>query len=440
MTEIGLNLRAKLIKNRDKPYKIELSFMIFLLKRLGKLLTALLVICCLGSGAQAMPGVMQTKLRRIVIDPGHGGGAAGAVGHNGTREKDVVLNVAMLLGKLIEEQLPDVKVFYTRTSDVDVDLAQRGKLANQHKADLFLSIHANSNKSRSESASGTETYVMGLDKSDNNLAVARRENAAILNESDYSSKYEGYDPNSPESFILFSLLQNSYLDQSITLASMIEDQYVKTKRKSRGVKQGPFLVLWRTGMPSLLTEIGFISNPYEEEYMTSYRGQFEIATDILTAIKNYKKMIEGNSFLTNVSENKKETKSEPKYEPKADPKEVSTEAVSEPKKATSSTKEEPRVEPKESSKKESPKVESITSMEGKACFGIQLCSSPKILNTQTTFPGISDVSYVKKGGLYKYYVGCYPTRQDAQENLARVRQRISGAFVIEVSPASGSDK
>jgi N-acetylmuramoyl-L-alanine amidase len=180
--------------------------MYFLLRNFGKISALFLAFCCLGSGLQANPGVMQTKLRRIVIDPGHGGAAAGAVGHNGTREKDVVLDVAILLGKLIEEQLPDVKVFYTRTSDVEVDLAQRGKLANQHKADLFISIHANSNKSRSESASGTETYVMGLDKSDNNLAVARRENAAILSESDYSSKYEGYDPNSPESFILFSLL------------------------------------------------------------------------------------------------------------------------------------------------------------------------------------------------------------------------------------------
>ena len=131
-----------------------------------------------------------------------------AVGNNNDKE----------LGKLIEQQLPDVQVFFTRTSDVEVDLAQRGKLANRHKADLFLSIHANSNKSRSEGASGTETYVMGLDKSESNLAVARTENAAILTESDYSSKYEGYNPNAPESFIIFSLLQNAYMDQSITLA------------------------------------------------------------------------------------------------------------------------------------------------------------------------------------------------------------------------------
>lgn len=396
--------------------------MFFLSRKHRTVWTVIVTVLCFFSTTLVYSAVIQTKLRRIVIDPGHGGAAAGAVGHTGTREKDVVLSVAKVLGQLIEEQLPDVKVYYTRTKDVDVDLAQRGKLANQHKADLFISIHANSNKSRSEAASGTETFVMGLDKSDNNLAVARRENAAILNESDYASKYEGYDPNSPESFILFSLLQNSYMDQSITLASMIEDQYVMAKRKSRGVKQGPFLVLWRTGMPSVLTEIGFISNPYEEEYMNSAKGQLEIATNILEAVKNYKKLIEGNAF-TSV----------------AKPRESAAETAKPMQKDTAKPVAEPEVR-KVDFKEVAVPVPVEATPKLTPCYGIQLSSSKVLLDTRKAFKGISDVFYFEKDGLYKYYTGCYPTRAKAQLELPAIRKIVEGAFVIQVNSGSGSGK
>lgn len=233
------------------------------------------------------------RIKTIVIDAGHGG-KDGATRGLIAREKDVALQVALRLGKTIESSLPDVKVVYTRTEDVFIPLYERIGLANKVKADLFISIHCNSMPSTMRnrtSTKGVETFVAGFGRLDEQ-DVAIRENASILLEKDYKDNYEGYDPNDPESMIIFSLMKNAYRDQSIRLATAIQDEYIQTGRVDRGIKEKGLAVLQRAGMPAVLTEIGFISNPQEEEYMTSEYGQNEIVSCLLKAIQAYKKQVE----------------------------------------------------------------------------------------------------------------------------------------------------
>lgn len=236
------------------------------------------------------------SLKTVVIDPGHGGRDPGALGRI-AKEKDLVLAISLKLGTYIEENLPDVKVIYTRTKDVFVPLDERAEIANKNKADIFISIHLNGNKNTR--AYGTETYAMGIHKTDGNLEVAKKENAAILYEEDYTTKYEGFDPNSAESYIIFSFLQNTFLEQSLNYAAFIENEFeTKALRKSRGVKQAGFLVLWKTTMPSVLIEAGFLTNPQEEKYLMSREGQEYIASAIYRAFKQYKQAIEAKSKFT----------------------------------------------------------------------------------------------------------------------------------------------
>ena len=256
------------------------------------------------------------RIKTIVIDAGHGGKDSAT--HGGySREKDIALKTALRLGKLIEENLKDVKVVYTRTTDVFVPLYERIGIANRVKADLFISIHCNSmprtarrvitgykrNKygkrvpiysttySQNTSTSGTETFVSGFGRLDEQ-DIAIRENASILLEKDYKENYEGYDPNDPESIIMFSFLKNAFREQSIKLATFMQEEYAKSGRPDRGVKEKSLAVLARAGMPAVLTEIGFISNPDEEAYMNSEAGQLEIATNLLKAIQTDKKQVE----------------------------------------------------------------------------------------------------------------------------------------------------
>lgn len=238
-------------------------------------------------------------LKTVVIDAGHGGRDPGTSGRK-AKEKDIALAIALKLGTYIEEKIPDVKVIYTRTKDVLIPLNERADIANKNKADLFISIHLNGNPNAR--AYGTETYTMGLHKTDGNLEVAKVENSAILFEEDYSTKYEGFDPTSAESYIIFSFLQNKYLEQSLNYASFVETEFkTRALRKSRGVKQAGFLVLWKTTMPSVLIEAGFLTNPQEEKYLMSAAGQDYIASAIFRAFKNYKETIESKSkFIAKV--------------------------------------------------------------------------------------------------------------------------------------------
>jgi N-acetylmuramoyl-L-alanine amidase len=225
------------------------------------------------------------RIRTVVIDAGHGGEDSGCLGAS-AKEKHIALAIALKLGKLLETTFPDLKVVYTRKTDVFIPLHERAAIANHHKADLFICIHCNSGN---KAAFGVETFVMGLHKTDDNLAVAKRENAAILLEEDYKKQYEGFDPNSPEANIIFNLYQNQFLNQSLMFASNVQEEIVEyAGRHNRGVKQAGFLVLYKTAMPSVLIEAGFLTNDGEEKYLLSDKGQINISTSIFRAFRKYK--------------------------------------------------------------------------------------------------------------------------------------------------------
>ncbi len=223
---------------------------------------------------------------KVTLDAGHGGRDMGA-NYHGHVEKDINLAVALKLGKILEKQ-SSIDVNYTRTTDVLIDLVERGYIANRMKANIFVSLHCNANKN--QSASGTQTFVMGLKKNTLSLDVSRRENEVITLEKDYKKKYKGFDPGSPESYIGQTLMQEEFLDNSIALASKIQDRFVKNlNKKDRGVAQDVFMVLHRATMPRVLVEMGFISNNEEGSVMDSEEGQQDIAQAIADAILSYKK-------------------------------------------------------------------------------------------------------------------------------------------------------
>jgi len=234
-------------------------------------------------------------LKTLVIDAGHGGVDPGCNGANEIFEKQVTLGVALKLGKILADSMPELKVVFTRTTDKTLKLSDRPELANKNSADLFISIHCNANNN--VSAAGSETYFMGLHKTDGNLEVAKRENSAITYESDYQDnvRYGGFDPDSPEGHIIFSLVQNAFMKQSLKLATGIENQTGKISPiKSRGVKQAGFLVLWQTSMPSVLVETGFLTNAADRKVLKTDEGQKKIALGIFRAVKEYKSSLEAS--------------------------------------------------------------------------------------------------------------------------------------------------
>jgi len=256
--------------------------------------TLLIAITLLNSSSTLKKSEFQ--VRTVVIDAGHGGKDPGTSGKL-LLEKNVVLPVALKLGEYIKEFLPDVKVIYTRESDHFVELHERANIANKNDADVFISIHANSlprniSKARKDAIYGTETYVMGAQNSGRNFEVAKRENSVILLEEDYEKTYD-FDPKSPESYILFSLSQSAFQDKSIALATNIESQFKnRAGRRSLGVKQSSLLVLWSTAMPSVLVEIGYLSNSKEERELNDPSIQANIASGIFRAFRDYKNDIE----------------------------------------------------------------------------------------------------------------------------------------------------
>jgi N-acetylmuramoyl-L-alanine amidase len=232
------------------------------------------------------------RMKKIVLDAGHGGSDPGNIGSR-AKEKDINLAVTLLVGKYIKENMPDVEVIYTRDDDSFPTLKQRPQIANTNKADLFVSIH--SNAAANKSAYGTETFVMGTKHFEQNFDIVKRENSVILLEDNYQEEYEGFDPTSPESYMLFNLTQKAFIGNSLSLADQVETQFRdRVGRKSRGVKQGPFYVLWTPSMPSVLIELGFLSNSTEEQFLMSKQGQEYMASAIYRAIKDYKNQIESN--------------------------------------------------------------------------------------------------------------------------------------------------
>ncbi len=231
------------------------------------------------------------RIKLIVIDAGHGGKDPGTRGKI-SREKDVVLQLALQLAKKIKTETPDVRVILTRNSDKFVELFERAAIANRRKADLFISIHCNASPS-SKVVHGTETFTMGLSKAEGNLDVAKRENDVIKQEANYKERYKDFDPNSPLANIMLANRQSAYMASSLDFAGKIEKQFKShAERSSRGVKQAGFIVLWKTAMPSVLIEAGFLSNQDEEEYLNSDEGQDAITDSILRAFKAYKEEIE----------------------------------------------------------------------------------------------------------------------------------------------------
>jgi len=316
------------------------------------------------------------QVNTIVIDPGHGGKDPGAMSQYG-KEKDVVLAIGLKLKKYIEDSLPDVNVIMTRTKDVFIELYQRARIANKNKADLFISIHANSNES--SSPRGSETYVMGLYKTKANLAVAKKENQVILQEANYQQQYDGFDPNSPEGNIIFSLYQNAFLDQSLQMANLIQKHFHENpKLVDRGVKQAGFLVLWKTTMPSLLVETGFISNETDGKYLTSSNGQDSIALAIFQAFKEYKQKMEAQATVNN------------------------------------------NVIPKEK-----------PDFNKGLIYSIQILTTKKIIPLQSkNFNEFSDV-YRKTGGIWnKYYIGAESNFETISEKLKEVKKYYKDAFIV----------
>lgn len=329
------------------------------------------------------------SLKTVVIDPGHGGKDSGARGKK-SKEKDIVLDIALKLGTYIEENIPDVKVIYTRTTDVFVPLNERADIANRNKADLFISIHCNGNKDAR--AYGTETFAMGLHKTDGNLEVAKMENSAILFEEDYSTKYEGFDPTSSESYIIFSFLQNTFLEQSLNYAAHVENEFeTRALRKSRGVKQAGFLVLWKTTMPSVLIETGFITNPSEERFLMSTNGQEYIASAIYRAFKSYKAAIEAKS----------------KFIAKIDSSKLIKESVT--------------------------GNEINENSSGRILFKVQIASSSNSIPTNSDFfQGFENVEEFEFNKLYKYTVGSTSSFEKIVQFKKIVEEKFPDAFIIAV--------
>jgi N-acetylmuramoyl-L-alanine amidase len=237
--------------------------------------------------------LFKSSIKVIVIDAGHGGHDYGCHGSTKNHEKDIALDIALRLGEKIEKELPDVKVIYTRKDDRFIELWKRADIANKNNADLFISVHCNAHTNTS--LHGAETYVMGLHKSEGNLMVSRRENGSLKLEGNYegTGHYKDFDPNSPEAHIILSLYQNAFLEHSINLASIVQDN-IKAKGKVRdlGVNQAGFLVLWKTTMPSILVETGYLTNTTNEAYLTSDIGKNESASNIFEAVKEFKTRLE----------------------------------------------------------------------------------------------------------------------------------------------------
>lgn len=232
------------------------------------------------------------QIRTVVIDAGHGGKDPGTHGRY-AKEKTLNLKLALELGQKIKAQMPEVRVIYTRATDKFIELAERSAIANRNRADLFISIHCNAHPT-SKATHGTETYTMGLHKTEGNLDVAKRENAVILKEANYQETYKGFNPNSPLAYIMLANYQHAFLGSSINFAEKIERNFRRqAERRSNGVKQAGFLVLWRTTMPSVLIEAGYLTNPAEEEFLASEAGQERIASAIYKAFAQYKEDMEG---------------------------------------------------------------------------------------------------------------------------------------------------
>jgi N-acetylmuramoyl-L-alanine amidase len=328
-----------------------------------------------------------SRVRTVVIDPGHGGHDPGAV-YSNAREKDIVLDISLKLGNYIKAAFPDVKVIYTRDKDVFVPLHQRAAIANKNQADLFISVHVNA-VSRG-SAQGTETFILGMHRTSENLEVAKKENSVILLEADYKTTYEGFDPNSPESYIMFELVQDEYLELSAMLASAVQDQFrERVNRVDRSVKQAGFLVLRQVTMPGILVEAGFLSHPTERAFLMSETGRDYLASAIFRAFRDYKKKVEAKSSFLVVTEG-------------------GTQNVA-----------------------ARPTIMDHNPSENPVFFSVQVASLSKPVATDASnFKGEKDIFMKHHNKVYKYFSGRFVSADQAREEQKRLRKKFNGAFVV----------
>lgn len=372
------------------------------------------------------------KIQTIVIDAGHGGKDTGALGRLST-EKSINLSVALKFGAYIEENLPDVKVIYTRTTDKFVELSERAAIANRNNADVFISIHCNSTDGIT-SVDGAETFVMGESKNEANLNVAKKENSAILLESN-TKAYDNFDPNSTEAYIIFSLNQSIYQSQSLSLADKVQKQFTKkVGRHDRGVQQAGFLVLWKTSMPSILVELGFINNMKEEQFLKSETGQTQMALALYRAFEEYKREFESENHVAK----KTETTDKPKAteKPKAADKPVVTEKPKTTDKPVATEKpkvaDKPVVTDKPTTTDKTESTDKPVSVSGDTYFAVQFSTlKRKISVTDKAFKGIKEVEVYESNGSYRYVSGHFQTKSEAVARLTEVRNLgFTDAFII----------
>jgi len=331
---------------------------------------------------------VEKGIRTVVIDAGHGGKDSGAVGKL-AKEKDIALAVALKLGHYIEENMPEVDVVYTRTEDVFPELWKRAEIANEAEADLFISIHVNA--SPKSSIRGTMTLVLGQHRADENFDVAVRENSVILLEEDYETRYEGFDPKSSESYIIFSLMQKTFFKQSIEFGDFVQDQFrERAQRRDLGVREQGLYVLAQTSMPGVLVEIGFISNPDEEKYLMTEYGQDIIASAIYRGFRDYKEEIERRSNFTSVVVD----------------------------------------EPEEAEVMEEAPDEVIVPPD-QVVFSIQIASSKnKIATEPSSFKGHRGVVVIEDGRWFKYMIGSQPDYHKALDQCQELKRDFPDAFVV----------
>jgi len=374
------------------------------------------------------------RIKTIVIDPGHGGHDSGCLGAS-SKEKQIALEVALKLGEMITQKYPDVKVIYTRKTDEFVELHERAAIANRNHAELFICIHCNS---CSPAAFGAETYVMGLHKTEDNLNVAKRENAAVLLEKDYKQKYDGFDPNSPEANIVFTLYQNAYLTQSLKFASAVQQQFeVYAGRYNRGVKQAGFLVLYKTAMPSVLIETGFLTNRTEEKYLLTEKGQNAVATSIFRAFMEYKldmetpggKIPQGGSE-NDLNKNVIEVKNKQSDKESSQPQKKVTDSEKNPP-TTNSTKENHEVN-KDTTKKNTDSADTQTDKLPDFFYTVQLAAMPDASTEELKrFEDLTDIKTFKaENGMIRVCQGVYTTHAKALAAQSQVRAKgYKDAFV-----------
>ena len=365
-----------------------------------------------------LPAQNRLFIRTVVIDAGHGGHDPGAIGHM-AQEKNINLSIALKLGNLIQRNLKDVRVIYTRDRDRFVELYRRAEIANENRADLFISIHCNANKM--QSLRGAETYIMGLHKSEANLNTAKQENASILLESDYQSTYNGFDPNSDESYIIFSLNQNSNLDQSTDFAAAVQDQMEeRVGLNNRGVRQAGFIVLYKTTMPSVIVEAGYLSNAVEERFLISDKGQEYIASAIYRAFRLFREKLENP-----LAQKEAIVKSEPAHT-------ESTSMNLRPYDSSPVIISRSKDKNKIPSVKETPVKTTVKPNSGQVSFRVQIGVSTTDIGTHAKkFSVFRDIKMYKHNGMYKYTVGDETNLEGAVRLLYQVKNKgVKDAFIV----------